>query len=134
MTLLLKPQKSEFKYALHFLNLRPIECHVGFSLVKNTSVSKRPIQLQMDNQNDALCEKFIAKYQELELKGNISPDKLFRATVDALELDGIRLLSSSEVPQIEEFEHSKQDETDSYRNKPLSLRELFTDNPDKREK
>ena len=88
----------------------------------------------MDNQNDALCEKFIAKYQELESKGNISTDKLFRATVDALELDGIRLLSSSEVPQVEESDYSKQEQTDSNRMKPLSLRELFTDNPDKSDK
>jgi hypothetical protein len=88
----------------------------------------------MDNQTDALCEKFIAKYQELESKGNISIDKLFRATVDALELGGIRLLTTSEVPQVEESDQTKQEPTDSNRMKPLSLRELFTENPDKNDK
>jgi hypothetical protein len=41
-----------------------------------------------------LSEKFIAKYQQLEAKGSIPNEKLFRATVDAMELEGIRLLVS----------------------------------------
>jgi hypothetical protein len=48
---------------------------------------------------------------------------LFRATVDALELEGIRLLADSEVvPKPEVVEETER----GGRKRPLSLRELFS--------
>ena len=85
----------------------------------------------MDNQTEALSEKFIAKYQELELTGSFPVDKLFRATVDALEADGVRLLTSSELPDSEPAEDfERTDRTGKSAKKPLlvkGLKDLFTE-------
>ena len=83
----------------------------------------------MDSETEALSEKFISKFNELEKKGNISAEKLFRATVDALELEGIRLLAASETVQEKLSEDSEQSKSEQPRRgqmKHVSLRELFT--------
>lgn len=79
----------------------------------------------MDNKTEALSEKFIAKYHELELQGSIPVEKLFRATVDAMEADGVRLLSCSEI-QVPDAEEEAETRDRSRRGKKVSLKELFT--------
>ena len=74
-----------------------------------------------DKETEPLSEKFIAKYELLEARGGIPKEKLFRATVDAMELDGIRLLAGSEVaPEV------PIKETTAPAKQKVSLKELFT--------
>lgn len=77
----------------------------------------------MDNETEPLSEKFIAKYQQLQAKGTIPEDKLFRAAVDAMELDGIRLLTASEVVPAQAPEEP---EKSSHRRPHVTLKELFS--------
>ncbi len=69
-----------------------------------------------------ISEKFISKFEELQKMGNIAPEKLFRATVDALELEGVRLLATSE----EQLQEKQEDFAGKARSKHVSLRELFS--------
>ena len=82
-----------------------------------------------DNETEALSEKFIAKFEQLEARGDIPKEKLFRATVDAMELDGVRLLAGSEVAP----EQPEQGAPAPAKHK-VSLKELFAqDGPTNKE-
>ena len=76
---------------------------------------------------DCMAQVFIRKYQEIEAKGDVPSDgNLFKATIEALELDGIHLLNPEKAGKQEEIDMDDDDSSEAKsKSIRLSLKDLF---------
>jgi len=75
-----------------------------------------------DSTTNSMSQTFIQKYETLKARGDIPSEDLFRATVDALELEGINLLVDETLSASPNEPIEEKGEADSVHRGPVKLK------------